>query len=492
MGIILGLALLAGCDEGAGGHADGGSIDARPMPDLISPPEANIAAALGCGGPDAGAPARPDELQRHDLDVDAYPDALCSDGSPAFLYFRPYRGDENRDRWIIHLGGGGACKTPEECAAAWCRCDGASSCPFAATTGLSVDGMSGRGGDASRPGAGVLRRDLAPPSPFADYNQAFLHYCTADRWVGSARGVTFRTRHPRTGDPVEYVMHFLGARVLDGALATLRQDRADPLVYELGGGAVPMPDLDDADLVIFTGESAGAVGLVHSIDVLADTLRGYSSKCADTVCPPEVRVVFDSGVGPERSRLDWRMNPGGERTYDEHIAALAASPSLRGARRDVSCVGWHRLNRPGTEDLCLDDAHVIRNHVSAHMFVRMGLLDEVIAGDYGRLGLADPVLGPLAAPVFAKVLGRELAGFPTLRQTAEEGPYVFRPPGVFAPRCAGHDTLLRDAEVDGTRVTTGGGTFRLFDLLAAWMDGRSPTAVLAVDPNGGDTVCAAP
>ena len=250
-----------------------------------------------------------------------------------------------------------------------------------------------------------------------------------------------------------------------------------------------MPDLDDADLVVFTGESAGAVGLIHSIDVLADTLRGYSNKCADTVCPPDVTVLFDSAAGPELSRLDWRMNPNHEDTYDKYIDALATSPSLQGARRDASCVGWHRLNRPGTEDLCFDDTHVIRNHISAHMFVRMGLLDATITDDYSRQALADPMLGPLSPTIFAQVLQRELTAFPALRQTAEEGPYVFKPPGVFAPRCTAHETLLRDADVSGTSITSGGKAFRLIDLLTAWSNGQSPTAILATDPNGGDTVC---
>src|SRR5262245_12910349 len=44
-----------------------------------------------------GGTGRNADLVRHDLDLAVFPDALCNDGTGALFFFRPYRGDANRD-----------------------------------------------------------------------------------------------------------------------------------------------------------------------------------------------------------------------------------------------------------------------------------------------------------------------------------------------------------------------------------------------------------
>lgn len=102
----------------------------------------------------------------------------------------------------------------------------------------------------------------------------------------------------------------------------------------------------------------------------------------------------------------------------------------------------------------------------------------------------DPILGPLTAQVFAKVLQRELSAFNTLPQTAEEGTAMARAPGVFAPACTNHDTIHEDSEVYGVTLSPGGqGPYRFFDVFNAWETGGSPQLVLTQDPMRSDTHC---
>src|ERR1043165_7504115 len=58
----------------------------------------------GAGGIQAG-----NDLQRQNVDLTRFPKALCNDGSPGTFFFRPYDGEQNRNRWVIYLIGGGSC-----------------------------------------------------------------------------------------------------------------------------------------------------------------------------------------------------------------------------------------------------------------------------------------------------------------------------------------------------------------------------------------------
>ncbi len=46
------------------------------------------------------------QMQRADIDLGVFPDALCNDGTAAVIYFRPFLGPANRSRWVIQLQGG--------------------------------------------------------------------------------------------------------------------------------------------------------------------------------------------------------------------------------------------------------------------------------------------------------------------------------------------------------------------------------------------------
>lgn len=478
------LALMCACG-GPSEPRDAGRDDAGATNDAGMLAEADIREVLDCGSPmGVSGTGRAGELQLEQVDTARFPDALCNDGTPAVMRFRPYRGEENRNRWVISLRGGGTCGGAEACAARWCACSGvgADRCPFTdVETNFTLDNMSG-GGARSQDTGGILRRDGTAPNPVEDFNHVELVYCSSDAWTGRARGVTYTTPHPITGEEVSYTLHFLGARILEADLAILRQDGAPALEYTLDGGSVPMPDLDDAERVLIAGDSAGGAGVIHHLDHLRETLPGA-----------EVVGLIDAVTGPDWSRLDWSANIGaadGLDTYDEVVDAMAAGPVRSVGWMEESCVEWHMANEPDTVARCVDETHLIRHHVTTPFFVRMALLDSLISRVYADAGLADPELGAFVPATFAVVLQRELAAFPMLPSTAEEGDAMTRAPGVFAPACTDHDTIHTDAEVYGVTITPPAGTaMRLFDVFGNWMSGADPSAVLTTDEMRRDTMC---
>lgn len=473
----------------AGGSA-GGATDAGI---------ATIRDALNCGTPIAvNGVGQAGELQLFEVDPALFPDALCNDGTRPVIYFRPAATAAASTKWVISLRGGGGCGTGPACAARWCSCANTTRCPFAAvTTNFTINNMSG-GGRRGNTVGGILDRAPPLPNPLADYNHAQFVYCSSDGWSGNARAVSYDVTHPITGQPTTYTMHFLGSRILDANLAVLRQDRVAPLTYTLGGASTPMPDLDDATEVVIAGDSAGGAGVIHNLDLIASLLRANHVGCdGGASCPPTVHGLIDAVVGPDQSRLDWSQAVGadaGLATWAALLDAQSRSPARAGSRGDSSCAAFHLDG--GTGSACEDISHVVRHHVTTPFFVRMALLDSLISNNYAESGARDPVLGPFVdndagIPVtFATVLRRELAEFPSMAANAEEGASFTKPPGVFGPSCANHDTIHTSSEVYGVVIATDAGLpYRLFDVFGFWRDGGTPPAVLSSDPLRRDTIC---
>jgi hypothetical protein len=498
--VLIACAACGGSGGGGGGGdggADGGTGEGQGGGDAggasgTDGGTANIEAVLDCGTPRKlfNEPA-PGDMQTHEVDNTLFPDALCNDGTPPVLYYRPHRGASNRNKWVISLRGGGACGTAADCAARWCNCSSTTACPYATvTTNFTLDHMSG-GGSRREPGGGVLTRAPGRNNPLADYNQVQLAYCTSDAWSGAARAMSMSTTHPKTGQPVTYTMHFMGTRVLDADLAILRREGAPALSYTLDGPAVDMPDLDEAETVVLVGDSAGGAGIINNLDHVAELLRSGRSGCdGGADCPPSIVGVIDAIVGPEFARLDFSNSAGadaGITTYEKYAGLIAQGPSGTTGRGDQSCRAYHSSD----DSVCADVSHVLRNHLTTPFFVRMALLDSLIARIYADTGAADPVLGPLDRPLtFGRVLQREFAAFPTMPARAEEGSLMTKAPGVFGPACTKHDTIHNDVETYETSVTADTGvTHTFFSVFNEWNTGGSPTVVVSQDPAGADTRC---
>nr|MBP8298126.1 hypothetical protein [Burkholderiales bacterium] len=249
-----------------------------------------ISEALDCGTlASAGGLAEgslPAILQRHALDLAKFPDAQCNDGTGAVMYFRPYTGAANQDKWVIQLQGGGNCTYPEECAKRWCSVDTnfgmtQMTANVAPRRGINGNGILGRSSEQA----------IVSGNPHEGYNHVLVRYCSSDNWSGTARDADFEAPHPVTGASTRMRAHFLGSRILDAAIATLRQDGVPALAYSgtnggaNGGVATAMPDLDAADEVLFAGASAGGAGVTANLDRIRDVLRAANTKCTGATCP---------------------------------------------------------------------------------------------------------------------------------------------------------------------------------------------------------------
>jgi hypothetical protein len=453
--------------------------------------DADIATTLVCGPAVPVGPGGQAEFQRHVLDVAAFPDALCNDGTPAALFFRPYAGAANRNKWMINLHGGGSCQDGETCAARWCNCAAhGDTCPYTTKpTYFDRTTMTNVGPPQKAADGLALRGDPLRPNPYGDYNQIELDYCTSDLWIGNRRAVPMTTVNPRTDAPVTYTINFLGARVLDADIVTLRRAGVPGLVYTIAGGAVELPDLDEATEVIFTGDSAGGAGVMSHLDDLRSTLESSNVNCqGGGACPLATYGLLDASVGPEMAKLDFGtyVQPlvG---SYEDYLVLLSLAAFAPGARLDASCTLFHAADPL----ICHDITHVLRHHVTTPFFVRMALLDELVSGNYIDAMLRNPDLTPVTVPTFARTLHDELATFVNLSATAEEGSQFTREPGVFAPGCTKHDTIHSTLDTFGTTITPPGGpSLRLLGVFENWQTGGgTPTNLLTRSVTLADTVC---
>ncbi len=456
--------------------SDGGSSDAGSVPFVTEALTCRFASTPGMGT---------GQLQRHEIDTTRFPDALCNDGTAAVIHFRPYRGAANRNKWVIALRGGGSCHDGDSCAARYCGCSDsrAARCPSAAPedrTNFTADNMT-NAAPPMLPADGIFLRDGGPTmvNPIQDYNHIRLQYCSSDHWSGTRRDAVLPATHPVTGATIQYRMHFLGRRILDADIATLRRDGTPALVHTIGPNT-EMPDLDDAEEIIFAGDSGGGNGVINNIDRLQSELRANNTRCtAGGSCPLRVRGLVDAIVGPDRSRLDWSTTAA--MTYETYTRAVAQNDvTNQGHLGDESCVAWHRARSPGSEAICSDNSHVVRHHITTPFFVRMALADSLISNGYASSNVRDPALGPVTQSVFAQLLARELPTFPMLPMSAEEGASMTIAPGVFAPACTNHDTIFETAEVYRASVTpSGGAETRLFDVFEPWRANGTARAVVA-------------
>jgi hypothetical protein len=411
-------------------------------------------------------------LERKTLDTARFPDALCNDGSAAVVYIRPAARSEDADKWVLELMGGGGCNSVAACARRWCGVE----------TNFSRTQMTSLTSPARSQGTGILARPEAggPPmvNPWADWNHVLVKYCSSDTWRGTARDVVVDTVHPKTGEPVTFRMHFLGRRILEAVIATLRADGGPPLTY----GALPMADLDDATEVVFAGASAGGGGVTFNLDWLAETLRATN---------PEVFVsgLIDSTFGPDLTALDFSQSTFCEAEGTCTVEAFltrgrVAQDTLWRATPEETCDAAHVSNGEGWR--CASDTFVMLNHLTTPFFVRQGLADGLISDVYVEGGLRYGGQ-PMDLRAFGGLVRDHLRTFPTLAETALEGTALTKAPGAFGPACSKHETLRSNGDTFAVTITVGE-PLAMFDVWQRWRLGQSPSVVVTETP--ADTRCA--
>lgn len=353
-----------------------------------------------CGGTFREPDAFPNQLSEgedlHRVTLDS-PEALCNDGTQAVIYVRPGTGD-GLDRWSIHLQGGSSCTTYEECEARWCG-----------SGFYDASKMSSRWAPEAIAGAGIASAD--PASPFASWSHAWFYYCSSDMWTGRSEA----TVRSEAGEDVR-----LQRRGHDILVAGLEALRRAPVSDD---SDVVMPDLDDAEAVLFNGTSAGSVGAQHHADWLAAQFPGTT-----------VRAAFDAAINPDPAVVDpaaqasvdayWQDNAA-RRLADEPVAPFA----------DESCV----QSRGAAEDAwrCYVSNEILYQHVTTPFFARMDLYDGQALDAYTSVGLS--------ADSFALAAQTSLSGLADLPDTAIEGADITVVPGAYGPACGQHIGLESDA-----------------------------------------------
>jgi hypothetical protein len=169
--------------------------------------------------------------------------AVCNDGSPYAYYFKP---GTSSNKWVFFQQGGSYC---------WDK----ATCDYRQShdsTQMSSNGLPGR----LTISYGIISDDPSDNPYFATWNMVQLPYCTSDAFSGTVTQAAWQSS-----------LSFLGSRVIPSVVADLKADH----------GLV-----DSASTtLIYSGASAGGVGMWPNMDVLSSTLLPAS----------HVVAVVDSG-----------------------------------------------------------------------------------------------------------------------------------------------------------------------------------------------------
>jgi hypothetical protein len=239
--------------------------------------------------------------------------AVCNDGTDAVFYFAVGSGT-GEGKWIINLELGGDCGTPEACIVrAESRPDKASSASYPETTTRN----------------GIFAPDPVLNPDFFNWNAVHIKYCSSAWWRGSKAA---------TEEPGGF--HFRGHDIIHAVLEDL-QDAA-----EFGSD-----NLANATAVILSGESAGAVGVKHNLDRVAETLSWA-----------DVRGLDDSVF---YSREALQLKPAEASKYTDRI-------EYQGLVLDDSCA-----EEEPEPDICAETMTVALRHVTTPYFVVIDQLDPI-------------------------------------------------------------------------------------------------------------------
>lgn len=441
-----------------------------------------IARALACGKiGEAEGVAPGADLFRINIDLRDYPNAVCNDGTPATMFVRRFATKRDKNKWILFLLGGGDCTTALECAQRWC-----SIATGYGANKMSTSYLNAQGATKSIEGKGIFSQD-ASINNFAGWNQVFVYYCSSDNWEGSASNVRL-TAADENGNQLDYLINFRGADIVEAVIATLqREPRGDPVTYkESGGNELVLPDIDKAEMVLFTGSSAGGDGVKNNVDRVGDLLRRTNKNCKHPDnCSLDYRGVIDANYPPSFHSLDLT-----------HAAFCTAPPFLctyedvytnkwnhvhidtfRG-RGDESCLQWHQRNMPGTEWTCADAQHVVTNHLTTPLFIRFDLQDQNLSGKFLDQNLT--TLGQ-----FGELTHDQLVAVTSLDSFAEEGSVRsggarLSTPGVFGPQCTQHYGLSVSLPFFGVSLSDSGKKYSFHDVLWNWVQGSQPQQIVRV------------
>ncbi len=393
-------------------------------------------------------------LSRVDLDAAHHPDAVCNDGTPGVFYVRRGTG-AGLHRWVLFIEGGGSCSSADACAKRWCSIDTAFGAMKMSNRWVPEKGIGGGGILATR-----------EDSAFRDFTKVWVHYCSSDAWSGRAGN---RPLVDSTGRV--YTIHFQGARILEAVVDELR---AGVTYTDAASGATAvLPSLDDAEVLLFVGESGGSVGVQRNADRLGPYFEATNRNPGGLF----FRALLDAANTPSNEAYAG---------YEENtVNAYRSGAVLHGGRVDESCLAFHAADTWK----CGDAAHVREHHLTTPFFVRQDLLDPNTLDNFGSPEW------PYGTQVFefGQLTRDHLDRLTRIRSTAEEKDAIAADPGIYGPHCDEHTALRDNGKFFADKVSVGGSLLSYHDTFRNWLLGSGVTVALeprpTADPIPRSAVC---
>lgn len=392
-----------------------------------------------CSGPQA------DCLHRVDIDLNTFPRATCSDGTPGVFYIREGSGAD-ADKWVIHLQGGGGCRDYESCQQRWCGQQGA--LPYTAnkmSSDWDGDGVPDLLDHAQAGGMASTN----PNNNFATWTHVFAYYCSSDSWQGDAQDVTY------TDGVDSFTLDARGHRILVAMRRMLRKKNANPVWTAVDRYTVP--DLDDAKEIIFTGTSAGAKGAIMNVDWFLRPFDVKKTFVLDANMDISDTTLINNAIWVDTDN----DGVGDDLYYSYRIGMYNDMWDVGGyfneinAFVDESCRNFYEPL--GRMDRCSQISTLLRLNlggvplIETPTFVRFDLEDSVVRKFYVQqpnlMGVSMLIGGLAGTPVTVDdyaVLARE-----TLLELYDDHDSVT---GVIAPRCGQH-VGLEDTYTFGVALT---------------------------------------
>ncbi len=232
------------------------------------------------------AAIHPPEVQmfRVTMDLNAYPNAVCNDGSPAVFYFAPAPiNSMNADKWVVQLEGGGGCLDAvdeaglhQDCMDRWTgRGPDLLDFPRKMSTDLDRNGVTDlaflpfEGRIPGLLGVNTVVTDPTQNGGGDAWNRIFINYCSSDLWQGQSGSVmldggewTSPAGFAVPYEPLDSAF-FNGHLVLDSVLDAVSAGVwSDDQEHRIRLDAAP-------EKLLLVGESAGGGGVNANLDFVA-------------------------------------------------------------------------------------------------------------------------------------------------------------------------------------------------------------------------------
>ncbi len=356
--------------------------------------------------------------------IDVQEVVVCTDGTRPLYYLDKAVDSQNQDietnNWLLFFPGGSNCGFEAYLGDSVMQIPGSpvqmgEMCHFFYSN-LEGKGLSSVDEKEATAGLGFLNPN-SELNPYRSFNRIRFENCTADRFTGDKTHANLFTDYDEFGFPLSvdtYTLYFHGRRMIQAVL----NDLTGGVNYIDSGITKNLPPIEDAVNVLISAHSNGAIGLVHNLDRITNTLEALNNNPNGL----NIRGYLDAAIRPgienelahfkldidgllnlpdinqfssnppfnigtpdnlastiyDFSNLDWMgISLWGEififnaKEYQSGGQVREKWQSWSDSVPDQSCIELH----PGEEFRCYSLEHVWMNHITTPLFVSNRLQD---------------------------------------------------------------------------------------------------------------------